>query len=156
MSQQPEVDELFDVKNAYFTGNYQGCINESQKLQPSNPDLVVEKNVYMYRAYLALKKFGVVRDEIGNNSHPLLQPLKTLMAYVQSEGNAGKRLVKIRKDRKRKFATAPKIDHEQNIHNLNPIFMKLVHYCLLTHVVVKLTKFYSIMTKKGLIISGQF
>ena len=93
MAQQPEVDELFDVKNAYFTGNYQGCINESQKLQHSDPDLVVDKNVYMYRAYLALKKFGVVRDEIGNNSHQLLQPLKTLMAYIQSEGNPGKRSV---------------------------------------------------------------
>ena len=93
MAKQPEVDELFDVKNAYFTGNYQGCINESQKLQHSDPDLVVDKNVYMYRAYLALKKFGVVRDEIGNNSHQLLQPLKTLMAYIQSEGNPGKRSV---------------------------------------------------------------
>jgi len=91
MAQQPDVDELFDVKNAYFTGNYQGCINESQKLQPTDPDLVVEKNVYMYRAYLALKKFGVVRDEVGNNSPALLQPLKILMAYIQSEGNASKR-----------------------------------------------------------------
>ena len=59
--------------------------------QSSDPDLVTEKNVYMYRAYLALKKFGVVRDEIGANSPQLLQPLKTLMGFIQSEGNPSKR-----------------------------------------------------------------
>ena len=60
-------------------------------MQASDPELDIEKKVYMYRAYLALKKFGVVRDEIGSSSPVLLQPLKTLMAYIQSEGNSSKR-----------------------------------------------------------------
>ncbi len=50
-------------------------------LQPSDPDLATERDVFMYRAYLALQKFVIVKDEIGANSPQLIQPLKVIIDF---------------------------------------------------------------------------
>jgi len=78
------VDELFDVKNAYFTGNFQTCINEGQKLKLTDPSIVLERDVLMYRSYLALRKFRVVLDEISSSSPDLIQPLRMLAIFLSS------------------------------------------------------------------------
>jgi len=84
MAPTENVDELFDVRNAYFTGNYQTCINEAQKLKVSEPSLVLEKDVLMYRSYLALRKYRVVLDDIKPSSPELLHPLRQLAKFLSS------------------------------------------------------------------------
>jgi len=81
-STSEHVDELFDVRNAYFTGNFQTCINEAQKLKLSDPSMSLERDVFTYRAYLALRKYRVVLDEITSGSPDLVQPIKMLANFL--------------------------------------------------------------------------
>lgn len=79
--QHVDTDELFEVKTQFYIGNYQSAINEAQKLKIVNPEVKIERDVFIYRAYIALKKYGVVISEINNSSPLELQPLKMLAEY---------------------------------------------------------------------------
>ncbi|XP_018362403.1 PREDICTED: coatomer subunit epsilon [Trachymyrmex cornetzi] len=81
MARQQDFNDLFNVRNNFYIGNYQQCINEAQKIKTSVPEVTMERNVFLYRAYIAQRKFRVVLDEIDVSSPPELQPLKTLADY---------------------------------------------------------------------------
>ena len=58
---KPNVsDDYFEVKNAFYLGNYQTCINEASKIRGKS----LEKDLFTYRSYIALKKYRIVLDEI--------------------------------------------------------------------------------------------
>lgn len=88
--QQGDVDELFDVKNAFFIGNYTQCIKEVENVtKVSTEELQVERLGYLYRSYVAQKKFRVVLDEITESSAAALIPIRIMAEYFG--GNRSKK-----------------------------------------------------------------
>jgi len=78
---QPAIDELFDIKNSFFTGAFQQTINEAQKLKPSTVELQVQRDIFLYRAYIAQRKYRIVLEEIHGTSPAELRPLRLLADY---------------------------------------------------------------------------
>lgn len=88
MAPQQDIDELFEVKNYFYIGNYQQCINEAAKIRkPSSPEIAVQRDIFTYRSYIAQNKYLVVLDEIHGASPAEIQPLKFLAEYLHSKSN---------------------------------------------------------------------
>ncbi|KAL7301044.1 coatomer subunit epsilon [Trichogramma pretiosum] len=97
--QQNEVDELFNVRNYFYIGNYQQCINEAQKLKLSSPEATVERDIFVFRSFLAQKKYSIALNEIKDNSPKELQPLKLLAQYFASPEKRETILEQLEKDK---------------------------------------------------------
>lgn len=84
MANANDVDELFELRNSFYIGNYQHCINEAQSINPSSSDLRIERDVFLYRGYIAQGKYGLVLNEITVSSPPELQGVRVLADYLQN------------------------------------------------------------------------
>ena len=85
MNKDNSADELFDLKTSFYLGNFQQAINEAQKLRVSDPSIQAEKDVYMYRAFIAQKKYGVVLDDIRPNASEELKFVRLMAEYLSNE-----------------------------------------------------------------------
>jgi len=83
-NQAADVDELFEVRNSFYIGNFQHAINEAQSLNPVSADTRIERDVFLYRAYTAQGKYGLVLDEIKQSSAPEVQSVRVLADYLQN------------------------------------------------------------------------
>jgi len=80
-----ESDELFDLKNFFYLGNFQGAINEGASVRPKTEQQRTERDVFVYRSYIAQGNYQLVLDEVNKSSPPALQAVKLLASYLSSK-----------------------------------------------------------------------
>lgn len=74
-------DPIFEVRNSFYLGNFQACINEAQKSKFDNK----EKHLFMYRSYIATKKYGVVSNEVDGSRGKEYKAILQLSQYMSGD-----------------------------------------------------------------------
>lgn len=79
-----EPDELYNLRNNYWIGNYQKAISEGSALQRLSEEKKIESKEYIYRSYIALGQCGVVLDEVKDEpTTPIsLKAVRLLARYL--------------------------------------------------------------------------
>lgn len=76
--------DLFDLKNYFVLGNYQGAINEGQSLGDLEDPDRTERDVFVYRSYVAQGNYQLVLDEVKQDAPRSLQAVRLLAVYYQA------------------------------------------------------------------------
>jgi coatomer protein complex subunit epsilon len=75
-------DHLFPVRNNFYLGNYQAAVNAVMSgVQTDNDAQSIERDVLLYRSYIALGNYGLVLAEIKHDAPTALQAVKLLATY---------------------------------------------------------------------------
>ncbi|GBB86454.1 hypothetical protein RclHR1_12890009 [Rhizophagus clarus] len=79
------MDELFALKNLFYTGSFQQVINEANSRTQVSETAKLERKIYLYRAYIAQGKYNLVISEIKSSDTVDLQVIKILAIYLQAK-----------------------------------------------------------------------
>eukprot|EP00297_Palpitomonas_bilix_P012913 CAMPEP_0113872960 /NCGR_PEP_ID=MMETSP0780_2-20120614/3506_1 /TAXON_ID=652834 /ORGANISM="Palpitomonas bilix" /LENGTH=299 /DNA_ID=CAMNT_0000858555 /DNA_START=152 /DNA_END=1051 /DNA_ORIENTATION=- /assembly_acc=CAM_ASM_000599 len=79
------ADPLFQLKTNFYVGNYQAAINHGNSAKVSSEHEKIERDVFIYRSYIAMKNYTVVMDEISDDAHPSLLAVKLYASYKFSD-----------------------------------------------------------------------
>ncbi|CAG8445959.1 21918_t:CDS:2 [Dentiscutata erythropus] len=79
------MDELFGLRNLFYTGSFQQVINEGSSRTSVSESAKLERKIYLYRAYIAQGKHNIVISEIKDSDPIDLRVVKILAVYLQSK-----------------------------------------------------------------------
>ncbi|CAG8625117.1 13906_t:CDS:2 [Funneliformis caledonium] len=83
------MDELFALRNLFYTGSFQQVINEANSRAKVSEAANLERKIYLYRAYIAQQKYNLVISEIKSSDEIDLQVVKILAIYLQAKPSVG-------------------------------------------------------------------
>ncbi|WIA34245.1 hypothetical protein OEZ86_012596 [Tetradesmus obliquus] len=75
-------DILFGVKNNFYIGAYNNAINEASDLEGLSDAEQTEKDVFVYRSYIAIGSHDLVISEVTDSAPMALQAVKLLAQYM--------------------------------------------------------------------------
>lgn len=78
-----DVDELFELRNNFYLGNFTSAVNEANKLKLSG-EKAVERDVFLFRSLIAQKQYSVVQAEISGSAPTQLQAVKCFANYLST------------------------------------------------------------------------
>jgi len=83
------TDELYEVRNLFHLGNYQGSVNAAISLYPSNDSVKLDRDIILYRCYIAQRNYGLVLAETESRagSDVSIDAIRTFTEFKRASGD---------------------------------------------------------------------